>query len=71
MPSEFLAFINHHLADRYTNGTGSFVTAFSGVYDPHTRSLTYASAGHPTMRLRHGERSRCERVESTRHPTRW
>ncbi|MGB7161263.1 MAG: PP2C family protein-serine/threonine phosphatase [Tepidisphaeraceae bacterium] len=51
-PSELLGFINRHLAARYTNGTGSFVTAFYGIYDPKTRQLTYASGGHPVMRIR-------------------
>jgi sigma-B regulation protein RsbU (phosphoserine phosphatase) len=50
-PSQLLAFINRHLARRYTYGTGSFVTAFYGIYDPRTRSLTYASGGHPAMRV--------------------
>jgi sigma-B regulation protein RsbU (phosphoserine phosphatase) len=53
-PSELLSFINRHLARRYTNGTGSFVTAFYGIYDPRTRSLIYASAGHPAMRIQCG-----------------
>lgn len=51
-PSRLLEFINRHLAARYTNGTGSFVTAFYGIYDPRTRTLTYASGGHPVMRIR-------------------
>ena len=54
-PSQLLGFINRHLAARYTNGTGSFVTAFYGIYDPKTRTLVYASGGHPVMRIRrHG-----------------
>ena len=51
-PGRLLAFVNDRLADRYTGGTGTFVTAFYGVYDPAERSLSYASAGHPPPLLR-------------------
>ena len=51
-PGRLLSFVNDRLADRYTGGTGTFVTAFYGVYDPPTRSLSYASAGHPSPLLR-------------------
>lgn len=51
-PSRLLNFINHHLASRYTNGTGTFVTAFYGIYDPATRQLRYANAGHNPPRLK-------------------
>jgi sigma-B regulation protein RsbU (phosphoserine phosphatase) len=47
-----LAFINDHLTARYTADSGKFVTAFYGIYDPATRSLDYASAGHNPPRLR-------------------
>lgn len=46
-PEHVMAFINRQLAQRYTSGNGSFVTAFYGVFDEHTRTLTYANAGHP------------------------
>lgn len=52
-PRELLNFLNHHLATRYTSGSGHFVTAFYGIYDPATRKLTFASAGHNPPRLRH------------------
>ena len=52
-PSRLLTFLNHHLSARYTTDTGTFVTAFYGVYDPATRLLTYASAGHNPPRVRH------------------
>ena len=39
-------FINEHLAARYTNGNGTFVTAFYGIYNTKTRTIVYSSAGH-------------------------
>ena len=50
-PSRLLDFVNRHLAARYTGGSGTFVTAFYGIYDPANRTLTYASAGHPPARI--------------------
>jgi sigma-B regulation protein RsbU (phosphoserine phosphatase) len=50
-PSKLLDFVNRHLAARYTYGSGTFVTAFYAIYDPATRTLTYASAGHPPARV--------------------
>jgi sigma-B regulation protein RsbU (phosphoserine phosphatase) len=47
-------FVNRHLAARYTNGTGTFVTAFYGIYDPAKRELIHASAGHCPPRVRRG-----------------
>jgi sigma-B regulation protein RsbU (phosphoserine phosphatase) len=47
-----LDFVNHHLATRYAAGLGGFVTAFYGVYDPASRLLTYACAGHNPPRLK-------------------
>lgn len=41
-----LAYLNRELAERYTNDLDTFVTAFYGVYDPRTRDLTFACAGH-------------------------
>jgi sigma-B regulation protein RsbU (phosphoserine phosphatase) len=51
-PAALLAFINHHLATRYTSDFETFVTAFYGIYDPVRRTLTYASAGHNPPRLK-------------------
>jgi sigma-B regulation protein RsbU (phosphoserine phosphatase) len=52
-PSRLLNFVNQNLTRRYTNGSGTFVTAFYAVYDPATRTLAYASAGHPPPRVLH------------------
>lgn len=49
-PSKLLNFVNRHLAARYTNGNGTFVTAFYGIYDPKQRTITYANAGHDPPR---------------------
>ena len=51
-PGALLNFINHHLATRYTSDFDAFVTAFYGIYDPSTRELTYASAGHNPPRVK-------------------
>jgi sigma-B regulation protein RsbU (phosphoserine phosphatase) len=50
-PAHVLEYLNYHLAARYTNN-GNFVTAFYGIYDPATRRLTYASAGHNPPRIK-------------------
>jgi sigma-B regulation protein RsbU (phosphoserine phosphatase) len=46
-----LEYLNDRLQGRYTRDS-SFVTAFHAVYDPATRRLTYASAGHNPPRLK-------------------
>jgi sigma-B regulation protein RsbU (phosphoserine phosphatase) len=51
-PGGLLEFLNRQLAARYTTDAGIFVTAFYGIYDPATRELAYARAGHPPPRLR-------------------
>jgi sigma-B regulation protein RsbU (phosphoserine phosphatase) len=51
-PSRLLAYLNDHLTTRYTTDSGKFVTAFYGIYEPATRTLDYASAGHNPPRLR-------------------
>ncbi len=51
-PSRLMQHINQHLTERYTNGTGTFVTAFYGVYDPVLRQLTYSCAGHCPPRVK-------------------
>jgi len=54
-PCRMLEAINSRLAKTYTGGSGSFVSAFYGVYDPRLRSLTWANAGHPPPRLRRAD----------------
>ncbi|UCG16988.1 MAG: PP2C family protein-serine/threonine phosphatase [Phycisphaerales bacterium] len=51
-PGKLLTFVNRHLATRYTIGFGTFVTAFYGIYNPATRELTYANAGHVPPRVK-------------------
>ncbi len=54
-PASILTYVNDQLAGRYTTQLGAFVTAFYGIYDPRTRRLRYACAGHNPPRLK-----RCE-----------
>lgn len=51
-PAAFLQSINEQLCRRYTRDTGRFVTAFYGVYDDTTRTMTFANAGHGPPRVR-------------------
>ncbi|QEL17490.1 PP2C family protein-serine/threonine phosphatase [Limnoglobus roseus] len=51
-PGRVLDYLNQHLVTLYTGGSGKFITAFYGVYDPRGRRLTYASAGHNPPRLK-------------------
>jgi sigma-B regulation protein RsbU (phosphoserine phosphatase) len=51
-PGELLGHVNRTLAARYTARSGAFVTAFYGIYDPSTRTVEYANAGHPPPRLK-------------------
>lgn len=51
-PSALLSFINKNLSARYTTDSGTFVTAFYGIYDTRTRQITYASAGHGPPRVK-------------------
>jgi phosphoserine phosphatase RsbU/P len=44
-PGELFQVLNRRLCQKRIEG--SFVTAFMGFYEPETRSLRYASAGHP------------------------
>jgi len=49
-PAELLRHLNTHLCERPIES--SFVTAFLAIYEPVTRRLTYAGAGHPLPLLR-------------------
>ncbi len=53
-PGQILSYLNSTLENRYIGKTGSFVTAFYAIYDPHKNRLSYASAGHPPPRLARG-----------------
>ncbi len=63
-PEMLLSFVNRQLARHYTAGNGSFVTAVYAIFDPGTRRLTYASAGHPAPRLLHNRQMRCVETAS-------
>lgn len=55
-PSEMMNYLNAKLTERYMGTSGTFVTAFYGIYDPASRRLTYSSAGHnPPRIVRAGE----------------
>ena len=43
-PGEVLAYCNHHLCAKRIDH--SFLTAFLAFYNPHTREMVYARAGH-------------------------
>jgi sigma-B regulation protein RsbU (phosphoserine phosphatase) len=53
-PDQFLTHLNRHLCGRYVGASGNFVTAVYAVFDPANRSVTYATAGHPSPRLSGG-----------------
>jgi len=50
-PGELLAYLNEYMSHTAVNQ--AIVTAFLGILDPRTRSLTFACAGHPMPLLRH------------------
>jgi sigma-B regulation protein RsbU (phosphoserine phosphatase) len=66
-PGEMLGFINKHLAARYTNGNGTFVTAFYGMYDPKTRAIEYACAGHGPPRIKSGKDGTLRSLDQARN----
>lgn len=51
-PAALLTHVNERLTNRYTTDTGTFVTAFYGIFDPVTLELTYSCAGHNPPRLK-------------------
>jgi len=50
-PAELLTYLNRHLFDKQLELT--FVTAFLGIYEPATKTLRYANAGHNPPLLKH------------------
>ena len=63
-PGKMLEFINRELISRYTAEPVMFVTAFYGVYDSATRTLTYANAGHPAPLWRDGRTGKAAALDS-------
>ncbi|MGH7177063.1 MAG: PP2C family protein-serine/threonine phosphatase [Tepidisphaeraceae bacterium] len=63
-PSKLLGSLNRQLCSLYTTG-GTFVTAFYGIYDPATRRLTYACAGHCPPRLKKPRTSPIQALDAT------
>jgi sigma-B regulation protein RsbU (phosphoserine phosphatase) len=57
-PAAMLTHLNDRLCSAYSRGTTGFVTAFYGVFDPSSRILRYASAGHNPPRVRRGNSTR-------------
>lgn len=54
-PGDVMRYLNRKLAARYMSPNVAFVTGVYAIYDPATRTLCVASAGHPPPRfLRHG-----------------
>lgn len=51
-PGKVLEYLNDMLSAHYTGDNGTFVTAFYGIYDPSSRVLAYASAGHNPPRIK-------------------
>lgn len=53
-PGLAMAWLNAQITRHYTQGNGRFVTAFYACFDPRTRVLRYANAGHPPPRVKRG-----------------
>lgn len=51
-PGALLEYLNRQLYALHTSHNDTFITAFYGIYDPATRRLSYASAGHNPPRLK-------------------
>ncbi|WP_165072989.1 PP2C family protein-serine/threonine phosphatase [Paludisphaera rhizosphaerae] len=51
-PGALLKHVNQRLATTYTAENEVFVTAFYGIYDPSSRTFSYACAGHNPPRIR-------------------
>lgn len=50
-PERVLGFLNDNLATTYARCGPAFVTAIYAIYDPATRTLAHANAGHPPPRV--------------------
>ncbi|MCZ6788084.1 MAG: PP2C family protein-serine/threonine phosphatase [Planctomycetota bacterium] len=66
-PCSLLEFLSQRLNASYTND-GTFVTAFYGIYDPETRELSYALAGHPPPRLKHCDDGTMDSLDAALRP---
>jgi sigma-B regulation protein RsbU (phosphoserine phosphatase) len=60
-PGRALEYCNTRLLD--AGMEGSFVTALLAIYDPATRELSHARAGHPLARLKHGSTGRVSALD--------
>jgi sigma-B regulation protein RsbU (phosphoserine phosphatase) len=67
-PARVLGYVNNRLARRYTAYSGTFVTAFYGVYDPASRRVCYANAGHNPPRVKHCPGSKVTVLDGARRP---
>jgi len=65
-PAKLLGYLNENLSDAYIRTGSGFVTAFYGIYDPTSRSLHYASAGHNPPRVRRDDGATIEPIELAR-----
>jgi sigma-B regulation protein RsbU (phosphoserine phosphatase) len=54
-PGAMLSYLNDHMASKYSSRIDTFVTAFYGIFDPASRKLTYACAGHNPPRLKRSQ----------------
>jgi len=50
-PGQLLAMINNEICENTTRGM--FVTLIGGIFDPHSRSITLANAGHHPPLMQH------------------
>jgi sigma-B regulation protein RsbU (phosphoserine phosphatase) len=60
-PAALLTHANRQLCDKHIGG---FFTAFLGVYDPASRRLTYANAGHPGPLVKRASTNRIESLDA-------
>lgn len=65
-PGRMLEYVNDALSNRYTAESGTFVTAFYGVFNPRTRTLQYTSAGHNPPRIKRCATGRLSSLEEGR-----